>query len=51
MIEGIVEAIMISLFAIYIFGNQVSLNEGGYSSDLWIVGITTYLFSYVDFLL
>ena len=38
-VEGIVEAIMISLFCIYILG-QTSINESGYNSDLWLVGLT-----------
>ena len=37
--EAFLESILLTLFIIYIIG-QVSLNELGYSSDLWIVGLT-----------
>lgn len=41
-LEGTIEAVLITLFCIYILGTE-SLSSGGYSSDLWIVSITMYL--------
>ena len=49
-IEGIIEAIMITLFSIYVIGNT-SINAAGYNSDLWLFGLTTYPFPNLDFLL
>ena len=39
MVEGIIESVMMSLFCIYVIG-EVSVNEAGYNSDLWLVGLT-----------
>jgi magnesium-transporting ATPase (P-type) len=39
--EGIVEAIMITFFCLYIF-STTSLNSSGHSNDLWITSITMY---------
>lgn len=39
-VEALLESIVVCLFSMYIIGNH-SLNSSGYSSDLWIVGMTT----------
>ena len=46
-LEGAIEAILISMFSIYIFGTS-SLNNSGHSSDLWIISLTMYEFKYLD---
>ncbi len=38
--EGMLEAILISLFSIYIIGTSPSISAGGYSSDMWLVSLT-----------
>ena len=40
-VEAFVEAILITIFCMYIIGS-VSINEMGYNSDVWLVGVTTY---------
>jgi hypothetical protein len=35
------EAVLITLFAIYILGTS-SISSGGYNSDLWLVSLTVY---------
>lgn len=45
--EGAVEAVIIMMFSIYIFGTP-SLNSSGHSNDLWIVSLTMYLLYYLD---
>lgn len=37
--EGMVEAVVITLFSIYILGTS-SISLSGYSSDLWLVSLT-----------
>ena len=48
-IEAIVESVLISMFCIYIIGST-SMSHMGYSSDVWIVGVTVYLSAYLGFL-
>ncbi len=38
-LEGVFEAILISLFCFYIIADE-SINSSGYSSDFWLVGLT-----------
>jgi cytochrome c oxidase assembly factor CtaG len=45
--EGMVEAVLITLFALYILGTS-SINASGYNSDLWLVSLTMYLTHYID---
>lgn len=40
--EGILEALLISLFCLYILGGQ-SIRPEGYSTDLWVVSLTMYI--------
>lgn len=37
--EAILESLLISLFCIYIIG-QNGVNESGRSTDMWLVGVT-----------
>lgn len=39
MIEGVVEALVITLVSIYVIGNT-SLNSSGINPDYWLVGLT-----------
>lgn len=39
--EGVVEATVITLFSIYIF-SSVSLDSSGYSTDLWVCSLAMY---------
>lgn len=39
--EGVIEAILIFFFCIYSIDSGV-LNEKGYNSDMWIIGLTTF---------
>lgn len=39
MLEGVVEALLITFFCFYILGAQ-SLASSGISSDFWLVGLT-----------
>lgn len=43
--EGVLEAIMVSLFSIYILSSE-SLSKSGYTSDMWLVSVTMYLLPY-----
>ena len=45
-IEGMIEAVVITLFSVYILGTS-SISGSGYSSDLWLVSLTMYLTSYL----
>lgn len=47
-LEGILEAIVISLFSIYIFSSP-SLNSSGYSNDMWLASLTMYTSIYLRF--
>ncbi|MCB0369300.1 MAG: hypothetical protein KDD45_07550 [Bdellovibrionales bacterium] len=42
-LEGIIEATIVTLFCIYIFSTS-SIDSSGYSSDLWISSVTMYFF-------
>lgn len=46
-LEGMLEALLITLFSIYILGNS-SMSNGGYNSDMWLTSLTMYLLSYID---
>jgi hypothetical protein len=46
--EGMIEAVLITLFSIYIIGSPSSISAGGYSSDMWLVSLTMYIFLNVD---
>lgn len=39
MLEGVVEAVLITLFCFYVLG-EASLRSSGISSDFWLVGLT-----------
>jgi magnesium-transporting ATPase (P-type) len=39
MFEGVIEAVIITLFCFYILGAE-SLRSSGISSDFWLVGLT-----------
>jgi magnesium-transporting ATPase (P-type) len=41
-LEGMLEAVLISLFTIYILGTS-SISQSGYNSDLWLTSLTMYL--------
>lgn len=43
-VEGIIEAIVVTIFTIYIIG-ELSLNSTGINSDFWIVGLLVYFFN------
>ena len=45
MVEGVVEAVLITLFCFYILG-AASLRSSGISSDFWLVGLTMYALAY-----
>lgn len=38
-LESIVESVLITVFCFFIVGD-LSINERGYSTDLWLVGMT-----------
>lgn len=44
-LEGAVEAVLISLFSIYILGTT-SISYSGYNGDTWLVSLTMYLLPY-----
>ncbi len=46
-IEGVLESIVITLFTLYILDAE-SINNSGYSTDMWIVSLTMYNFFYLD---
>ena len=50
LLEGAVQAVMITLFCFYILGST-SLDARGISSDYWLVGITMYSFNNLVILL
>lgn len=41
LLEGAVEAVIITLFCFYILG-EMSLSSLGINSDFWLVGLTMY---------
>jgi magnesium-transporting ATPase (P-type) len=48
-LEGMLEAVLITLFAMYVLGTS-SISASGYNSDLWLTSLTMYLLSYLDLL-
>ena len=40
-LEGMLEAVLITLFSIYILGTS-SISQSGYNSDLWLTSLTMY---------
>lgn len=41
-LEGMLEAVLLTIFAIYILGTS-SISSSGYNSDLWLTSLTVYL--------
>jgi magnesium-transporting ATPase (P-type) len=46
LLEGAIEAVLITLFAFYILG-EASLSQDGYNSSYWLVGLTMYALGYL----